>query len=204
MNRYNKDKINKYKDDYNNIPEDYNERFDYIIKKYNLTDTNIKNIVKKIKEINESKVNRLEFVINLEPQPTARPRISRFGAYVPHALDNAELFKEFALMHNFSIIKTPVTFKCVTYKKTPTMTKEERLLAELGYLKPISRPDWDNLAKTYCDMIQSSLLLDDSLITDVEFKKRFSHKPRIEIVLEYKDEYNISHMLRTIDKWKII
>ena len=70
------------------------------------------------------------------------------------------------------------------------MNTVEKICAELGFISPISKPDWDNLAKTYCDMIQGLVLYDDSLIVEGSLIKKYSTKPRIEIELEYMETYD--------------
>ena len=70
------------------------------------------------------------------------------------------------------------------------MNKIERVLAEMGFIRPISKPDWDNVAKAYCDMIQGFLIYDDSLIIDGTSSKYYSLKPRIEITIEYMEDFD--------------
>ena len=70
------------------------------------------------------------------------------------------------------------------------MNRAEKMLAELGFIRPISKPDFDNLAKTYSDMIQGSLLYDDQLIVEGRSSKYYSIKPRIEITLEYMEDFD--------------
>ena len=60
----------------------------------------------------------------------------------------------------------------------------------MGFIYPVSKPDWDNLAKAYCDMIQGIILYDDSLVVDGLSQKRYSTKPRIEIEISYMTDYD--------------
>ena len=66
----------------------------------------------------------------------------------------------------------------------------EKVAAELGFIRPISKPDWDNVGKTYCDMIQDLLIYDDSFIIEGTTKKFYSIKPRIEITLSYMEDFD--------------
>ena len=54
----------------------------------------------------------------------------------------------------------------------------------------MSKPDWDNLAKTYSDMIQDVILDDDAYIVEGTSMKYYSWKPRIEITIQYMDDYD--------------
>ena len=60
----------------------------------------------------------------------------------------------------------------------------------MGFIYPVSKPDWDNLAKAYCDMIEGTLIYNDSLVIDGRSRKRYSIKPRIEITLSYMEDFD--------------
>ena len=99
---------------------------------------------------------------------------------------------------------TPCKFKCISYFPIPkSMNDVEKLAAELGFIRPISKPDWDNIGKTYSDAIQGSLLYDDSLIIEGVSKKFYSIKPRIELFIEYMSEhdsmFNFNKMRKKVD-----
>ena len=66
------------------------------------------------------------------------------------------------------------------------MTKVEILRAEMGNLSAMSNPDWDNLGKTYSDMIQQILLMNDNIITKGNVEKFYSVKPRVVISIKYQ------------------
>ena len=70
------------------------------------------------------------------------------------------------------------------------MTKKEIILAEKGLIRPISTPDFDNLAKTYTDALQGILLLNDNIINEGTVKKYFSIKPRIHIKLKWQNNFD--------------
>jgi hypothetical protein len=81
------------------------------------------------------------------------------------------------------------------------MNATEIYLAEKGIIEPMQDPDWDNLGKTYSDMIQGLLILNDNIIVDGHVKKHFSIKPRVHICIKYQDgfdsKYNRNRMLRS-------
>ena len=49
---------------------------------------------------------------------------------------------------------------------------------------------WDNLGKTYSDMIQDILLLNDNIVNPGRVEKYFSLKPRVEIYIKYQDGFD--------------
>ena len=80
------------------------------------------------------------------------------------------------------------------------MSKVDTVLAELGLIRPITKPDWDNLAKTYCDMIQGLLIKDDRLIVDGSLQKYYSIKPRVEVRLSYMESYDSNFTRKKIER----
>lgn len=87
------------------------------------------------------------------------------------------------------MIMTPMTMLIDVFLPIPSsMNEKESILAEMGYIRPISKPDFDNVAKTYSDMITGSLIYDDSLIIEGTSRKFYSLKPRIEITIRYMKE----------------
>ena len=82
------------------------------------------------------------------------------------------------------------------------MNKSEKLRAEMGLINNLTKPDWDNLGKTYSDMIQNTIIMDDSLIIEGTVRKFYSSKPRIELTIEYADRYDSKYNMKNITKRK--
>ena len=82
------------------------------------------------------------------------------------------------------------------------MNKKEVILAELGVIKPPISKDWDNLGKTYSDMIQKWLLINDGLIVKGTTEKFWSLKPRVEIILDYLVDFDCKYNKNLITKSK--
>lgn len=140
----------------------------------------------------DDKWNKLSLVFNIEPKPTPRPRLGRYGVfYVKGAKENKKFFLDYVKTHNLPFITTPCRFEVRSYLPIPkSMSKKEKELAEEGSVRPISKPDWDNLGKTYSDMVNSILIYDDALIIEGVSKKYYSKKPRVEIDIEYMREHD--------------
>jgi Holliday junction resolvase RusA-like endonuclease len=183
-------KIQKeYIKEYGNIKDNYSDRLNYLLKDMKLKN---KNVYDEIKRISNIKWNKLSYTIYLVPKGTPRPRSGKNGVfYVKGASDNKKIFKEFIRDNDITLISTPTKFHCISYLPIPSsMSNVEKILAELGFIRPTSKPDWDNIAKAYCDMIQGILLYDDSLVVEGSSKKFYSVKPRIEILIEYMENYD--------------
>ena len=185
-------KIEKeYLEEFGDIPITPQGRMDYILKQVNLSRAK-SSVFERIKMIQSIKWKSLEYTIYLLPKATPRPRSGNGIFYVKGAKDNKKIFeKYFKERDDLSLIYTPCKFFCNTYYPIPSsMNSVDKIISELGFIRPISKPDWDNVAKAYCDMIQGTLLYDDSLIIEGVSKKFYSIKPRIEIRIEYMEEFD--------------
>lgn len=181
----------EYRDGYGDIPKTDMERFAYLLKNARISKK--KTVTDKIRRILNIKWETLHFTIWLVPKATPRPRHNtlRNIFYVMGAKDNKEIFKKAFINEDLPIIYTPCKFKCISYFPIPkSMRDDEKVLAELGFVRPISKPDFDNIAKTYSDMLQGLLIYDDAYIVEGVSKKFYSVKPRIEITVEYMTEYD--------------
>lgn len=185
--------VKEYEKDYGEIPSDFEGRLDYILKKGNLKHLK-EPVFHYLTRINQIKWKNLHYTIYLLPKATPRPRAGKYGVfYVKGAKDNKKFFKEYIKGEEVPLIVTPCKFCCTSYLPIPSsMNITERIAAELGFVRPISKPDWDNLGKAYCDMLQDLLLYDDSLIVEGISRKFYSIKPRIEISISYMEEFDSS------------
>ena len=136
--------------------------------------------------------NKISMVFYIKPKATPRPRLGRYGVfYVKGAKENKKFFSDYVKKHELPFITTPCKFEVRSYLPIPkSMNKNEKILAEEGLVRPISKPDWDNLGKTYSDMVNSILIYDDALIIEGVSKKYYSKNPRVEIDIEYMKEHD--------------
>lgn len=183
----------EFNDKYGSIPEDFGDRFTYLWETLKIKEKDIIGIQQGIKHIKSIRKNKIKLVVDFKPEATPRPRLNTFSNtfYVKGASEYKKAFEQSVKEVDIDTIVTPCEFHCITYTPTPTaMTKCEKILAELGLIPDISKPDWDNLAKTYCDMVQHGLLLDDQLIYKGSLEKRYSIRPRVEITIKYFNKYD--------------
>lgn len=191
----------EYNKEYGDIPRDSLDRIDYILKGTNLNRCKLK-VYDEIHRIVNIKWKELSYTIYLLPKATPRPRSGKNGIfYVKGASDNRKFFEEYMRNEDIPLITTPTIFNCTSYLPIPSsMNPVEKLCAELGFIYPVSKPDWDNLAKAYCDMIQGVLLFDDSLVVEGTSIKRYSVKPRIEITIKYMEDFDSNYNKKKILK----
>lgn len=200
--------LKKYIEKYGDIPKDYLERILFMLEYFNITDKHLSNIKKKIKSYKESNWVSIDLVIHFIPKATPRARTSKFAKhfYVSDAASNSKLMQDFVMknLQEYPLITTACKFYCKTYFPTPVsqMSKEDIILSELNIIHDLSKPDWDNLGKTYSDMIQKHLILDDSTIFDGRVLKFYSIRPRVEIHIEYMDKYDSKYNKKRIESRK--
>lgn len=182
----------QYARDYKDIPHDDQERIRYLIKEYNISDKT---------EAEAQEVMRLmtqdmaydEYTIILYEEPVGkpRPRFKRIKGknqvYSGNEYYKKKAFKEILTQDELDqfkhkLISTPCAIKYNAYLKTPsTFNKLETLVAELGGIRPMNKPDWDNIGKEYSDLFNELVWIDDIVVISATVNKYYSILPRIEI-----------------------
>lgn len=204
-----KKELREYSEKYMHIPNTVQERVAYLLETLKITNKQMKNIKKRIISHRLAKWNNINLVFYFVPKATPRARYSGFTKkfYVSDAKNNSDLMEKFVKenLKEFPLITTACRFYCDTYFPIPDsgMTKEEKILAELGYITTQVKPDWDNIGKTYSDMIQKHLILDDCNIIDGRVRKFYSIKPRIEVRIEFMENYDSKYNKRKIEGRKV-
>lgn len=197
-----------YKDKYGAIPIDYRERLEWMVDKYHLSASKMDEILYKRQNVLSNifyyDYNVLELLE--EPEGASRPRVrvlknnfnklaisdpTMVHIYVPGASDDRSYMRK--LIHTADIqsidnlITTPCDIEYNAYFKTPSNANiVDTFLCEIGLFRPpFCKPDWDNIAKKYCDMFNSNIWIDDTLVIDGTVHKYYSILPRVEIKLRY-------------------
>ena len=123
-----------------------------------------------------------------EPVPQGRPRFHVRGGFV-HVYDPpaSKKYKEhvanFAKEHYaWNPIQNDVELHCQFYLPIPkSWSKKKRQEAINGAIRPSSKPDWDNYAKSVCDGLNGVLYVDDGQIVESTVKLYYADEPRVEI-----------------------
>lgn len=127
----------------------------------------------------------IKFTIYGEPVAQARPRFNSFTkrAYDPAKSSN---FKKYirceALKYKpTKLLEGSLHLTVAIYRSMPQMSKKKAELALSEKLKPITKPDLDNYVKSIKDALKGIMWQDDSQVTDMVVKKRYTDKPRVEV-----------------------
>lgn len=213
-----KQKADEYREKYSHIPIDYNERLSWMYDYYDINDKKAKEIIdKRDAMISALYYKQISFVLYEDPEGSPRPRfrIINRSNLMNMALSNSEFVHVYSITGKEDgmfmkrliteedfidldhLLCTPCDLEYRTFTKTPSYyTKTDIFLAEIGLLRPISKPDFDNIAKKYSDMSNNNIWIDDIVVVDGTIRKYYSILPRIEITLKFlnmvynKHQYN--------------
>lgn len=197
----------EYQAKYGNIPKDYMERLSYLYNEIGFKQTDLIPLLEKMEQLTKVQWDEVKYIFYMTPKPTPRPRYSSntFHFYVGGAKINSEIMKNFMDEHSEMecVISTPCFLDTKAYLQTPsTMSKQEKILAEMELIHNINAPDWDNLGKTYSDMVQDVLVSNDSLVFKGTVEKHYSVLPRIEVTVRFMTMYDCKYNKRTVEKRK--
>ena len=203
----------EYNENYSNIPKDYQERLDYLKSKYKIV--NIQKMQAEIELLKEyrAKTKSISFVLYEIPQTSHRGKARTFSRnnklltqiYVPNAKANKNYMTEFILstFDSVKLICTEMEIDIIFYLPTPvSLSNSQKIYCEEGLIRPMIKPDVDNVSKAYMDMCTSNLFLDDALVTDLHISKRYSIKPRVEVTIRYYEDLPTSNIYRQITNSK--
>ena len=203
----------EYNENYSNIPKDYQERLDYLKSKYKIV--NIQKMQAEIELLKEyrAKTKSISFVLYEIPQTSHRGKARTFSRnnklltqiYVPNAKANKNYMTEFiqSTFDSVKLICTEMEINIVFYLPTPvSLSNSQKIYCEEGLIRPMIKPDVDNVSKAYMDMCTSNLFLDDALVTDLHISKRYSIKPRVEVTIRYYEDLPTSNIYRQITNSK--
>lgn len=190
-----KQRKQEYDAKYSSIPNEINQRIISMMEKLNVKEEDMGRILRRKEEIvTNTKYEKLKLVIYEMPEGSKRPRFNgnSFSFYVEDAAVNKKLMT--TLMNNdmpdFKLITTPVYIDLVYFLPIPkAMPKDDQILAEMGYIECIEKPDFDNCAKTYTDASSGCIYIDDKYIVDARVRKFFSSKPRVELEIKWTNGY---------------
>lgn len=135
---------------------------------------------------------KISFTIYGEPVAQGRPKLTTINgmarAYDPKkSRDWKDYVKLAASEHAMSaLLEGPLLLEVTIYRQTTkaiSSSKKKAEAAEMGELLPVSKPDVDNYLKGIKDALNGVIWKDDSQVTDVIARKRYSARPRVEVTI---------------------
>lgn len=214
------EKMYEYESTYSNIPKDYSDRLHWICDTYNINAADMDRILESRQRfIDSTYYQTIRIVLYEIPEATPRPRahlmnrnsiLNSIGnnafikVYSVGAEDNKEyirLFKQEHLSYLDHLLDTPCDFELRAFFPTPkSFNKIQVMLAEIGLIRCIMKPDVDNIEKSYMDAFTDNIWIDDILVVDAEFHKYYSVLPRVEIDLKFMNQLYTKQQYQTMIK----
>lgn len=105
----------------------------------------------------------------------------------------------FSLLPKWKPVDQPVFIEALAFFPIPnTMPKYLKAIAETEELPYHHAPDADNLMKNVCDALQGIAFGNDSRVTDILLRKRYSPRPRMEINIHFPEP--LSQKKKVVDE----
>lgn len=220
-----------YESKYSEIPRDYMERLSWMYDKYHITQSKADQIIRAKYNMLSSLYYSDDILVVLyeEPEGSPRPRAryvnkknltsyakSDPGYIQVYSLTGASdrkfmkrLINDEDLMKLDHLICTPCDVEYNTFSKTPSSYNTiTTFLAEIGIVRPVSKPDFDNMEKKYSDMYNGNVWIDDALVQDSALHKYYSILPRVEIRLKFLNllytKYQYEQIVKRVEDPNIV
>lgn len=221
--RSKKEKLLQYMNRYGAIPRDRVQRLEYLFDTLNIDDTKADEILQYRNDfINSTYYTTLHIVLYEEPEHTPRPRArivhrsnlinAATGSndfiqiYSITGRENKEFMKMYTQqnIHELNqLLCTPCDIEYRVYFPTPRYyNKTQVIMAEIGLDRPIIKPDFDNIEKSYADAFTGNIWIDDIVVVDATIRKYYSVLPRVEILLKYQNHLYNNHQFKSMIKRK--
>lgn len=226
-----KQKAKLYESKYSEIPRDYIQRLSWMYDKYNITKAKAEEILRAKYQMLSSLYYSDDILVVLyeEPEGSPRPRAryvnkSNLTSYAKsdpgyiqvYSLTGASdrkfmkrLIDDNDLMKLDHLICTPCDVEYNTFSKTPSSYNTiNTFLSEVGIIRPVSKPDFDNMEKKYADMYNGNVWIDDALVQDAAIHKYYSILPRVEIRLKFLNllytKYQYEQIIKRVEDPNIV
>lgn len=214
----------EYAKKYGDIPLDFYERLNYMYDMYNIDEKKQQIILDtKAKLMNSLYFKEFNIKLFEDPEGSERPRtrlVNRYNLtnmakanssfiqiYSPCAKEDSMYMKRLMQDEEFNELDALITTPCIVdinvYIPMPkSFNFNNAFQAEMGIIRPIKKPDWDNIGKKYTDMLNLNVWIDDDIVIDGAVHKYYSILPRVEINIKYLNMFYNKYQYNQITKRK--
>ena len=136
---------------------------------------------------------KMKFTILGEPAGKGRPRFRQVGQYAqpytPEKTVNYETLVKLEYERQCKDYrfpdKTPLDLRIIAYYSIPkSASKKKKLLMMCHAIRPMKKPDNDNVVKIIQDALNLVAYRDDVQIVDCQLRKFYSDRPRVEVTIQ--------------------
>lgn len=137
-------------------------------------------------------MKRVEFTIPGEPKGKGRPRFARTGKYVrtytPQDTVNYENLVKLEYQNSCGDVffdkDTAVYMQVFAYYSIPKSASKKKQQEMIEHrLRPLKKPDSDNILKAICDGLNGVAYVDDTQIVDTVIRRFYGEIPHVDVAL---------------------
>lgn len=133
----------------------------------------------------------IKFTVYGEPVAQARPRFAVIGgharAYDPKKSRDYKDYVRLAAAEHApaALLECALAMEIRVYRPIPkSFSKKKTADAELGLLRPVTKPDADNYLKGIKDALKNVIWKDDSQVVEVLVTKWYGARPCVEVTIK--------------------
>ena len=136
---------------------------------------------------------KVKFTVLGEPAGKGRPRFSRQGPFVrTYTPDKTVAYEDLVKLEYHRQCKgfrfddgQPLDMRVTAYYSIPKSVSKRKRQAMLDHkVRPMKKPDNDNIVKMVQDALNQIAYRDDVQIVDCQLRKFFSEEPRVVITIQ--------------------
>lgn len=138
---------------------------------------------------------KIRFTILGEPQGKGRPRFggkTKDGRPITRTPDETVIYENLIRAEYQRQCGTqrfpdgePLDMRIMAYYSIPvSASKKKQREMEEKRVRPIKKPDWDNIGKVVADSLNQVAYRDDAQVVDSQVRKFYSRQPRVEVVIQ--------------------
>lgn len=136
---------------------------------------------------------KVKFTVLGEPQGKGRPRFTKVGQYVKtYTPDKTVSYENLVKLEYRRQCKDymfekgrPVDIRILAYYPIPkSASKKKQAMMIANELRPMKKPDTDNVVKVILDSLNQIAYHDDVQAVDCQVRKFYSENPRVVVTIE--------------------
>lgn len=138
-------------------------------------------------------IDEIKFTVPGQPFGKQRPRVVNRGnfstAYTPKETVQYENLVKLYYQQTAQGFMFPkgemLEVRIIAYYSIPKSTSKKKRQEMLdNKIRPIKKPDFDNIGKIICDSLNLIAYHDDAAIVDAQVRKFYSDEPRVEVIIK--------------------
>jgi len=135
----------------------------------------------------------VRFTVPGEPRGKGRPRFStNNGKIMTHTPSETVVYENLVVTEyekKYGSRKfddsAMLDMRIMAYYSIPkSKSKKAKKAMENGEIRPITKPDADNILKVVADGLNKIAYRDDAQVVDTQVRKFYSHTPRVEVMIQ--------------------